>query len=260
MSDFPPPPPSTYQPEPVNQQSPRNGLGIAALILGIVGVLSVVLPFGFWVAAILGTIGLILGLIGYGRFQRSEATNGTMALWGIITSAVAVLVSIVAAVILVGTDLAEELAVKDVAEVTVRPSTEMSAPAQPEETAPPGTEEVDIYDLEVGDCFSEIEDTEEMFSSVESVPCSKPHSEEVFVAETLPDGDFPGMDAIDAQAEELCFTGFEEFVGLPFEESVLTLGFIIPSEDSWRYGDRLVLCTIYDPAGDVIGSLRGAER
>jgi hypothetical protein len=49
-------------------------------MLGIVGVLSVVLPFGFWVAAIFGTIGLILGLIGYGRFQRSEATNGTMAL------------------------------------------------------------------------------------------------------------------------------------------------------------------------------------
>jgi len=259
MSDSTPPPPSTDQPEPVYQQSPRNGLGIAALILGIVGVLSVVLPFGFWVAAILGIIGLILGLIGYGRFQRSEATNGTMALWGIITSAVAVLVSIVAAVILVGTDLAEELAVKDAAEVTVRPSTEMSAPARPEAT-PPGTEEVDIFDLEVGDCFSEIEDTEEMFSSVESVPCSKPHGEEVSVAETLPDGDFPGMDAIDAQADELCFTGFEEFVGLPFEESVLTLGIITPSEESWRYGDRLVLCTIYDPAGEVIGSLRGVER
>jgi hypothetical protein len=58
----------------------------------------------------IGTIGLILGLIGYGRFQRSEATNGTMALWGIIISAVAVLVSIVADVILVGTNLAEELA------------------------------------------------------------------------------------------------------------------------------------------------------
>jgi hypothetical protein len=261
MSDFPPPPPpSPHQPQPVAQRAPRNGLAVAALILGVVGVLSVFFPFGLWVAGILGTVGLILGLIGYGRFQRSEATNGTMALWGIIIGAVALVVSIVGAVILVGTNVAEELAAKDAAERTVSPSTETSAPAQPEETAPTGTEVVDVFDLEVGDCFAEIEDTEEMLSTIETVPCSLPHSEEVFAAETLPDEDFPGEDAVNAQADELCFTGFEEFVGLPFEESVLSLAIFVPSEESWRMGDRLVLCTIYDPRGDVSGSLRGVER
>jgi hypothetical protein len=50
MSDVPPPPPppSTYQPEPAAPQAHSNGLGIAALILGISGVLSVLLPFGLW--------------------------------------------------------------------------------------------------------------------------------------------------------------------------------------------------------------------
>src|SRR5918996_6386712 len=106
MSDFPQPP-APDQPQSVAQQAPRNGPGIAALILGIIGVpsalvlgiigvLSGFVPFFFWVAGILGIIGLLLGFIGYGRFQRSEASNGTMALWGIVTSAVAaVVVSIV---------------------------------------------------------------------------------------------------------------------------------------------------------------------
>jgi len=263
MSDFPPPPPpsSPYQPQPQPvPQRARNGLAIAALIFGIIGVLSVFLPFGLWVAGILGTIGLILGLIGYGRFQRSEAANGTMALWGIIISAIALVISIVGAVILVGTNLAEELAVKDAAESTVTPTTETSAQAQPEETAPTGTE-VDVYDLEVGDCLATSPpEEEELISSLDTVPCSEPHGEEIFAAVTLPDGDFPGTDAIYAQGDKLCIAEFDGFVGLPYEESALDFWLITPSEQSWPEGDRVVLCTIYDPAGEVSGTLRGVER
>ena len=171
------------------------------------------------------------------------------------------LVSIVAAVILVGTDLAEELAVEDAAEVTVRPSTEMSAPAQPEETAPPGTEVVDVYDLEVGDCLATSPPEEEqLITSLETVPCSEPHGEEIFAAVTLPDGDFPGTDAILEQGDELCIAAFDGFVGLPYEETALDFWLITPSEQSWYQGDRSVLCTIYDPAGEVSGTLRGVER
>ena len=61
-------------------------MGTTALILGIIGVLAGIIPLFFWVAGILGVIGLVLGFVGRGRFERSEATNGTMALWGIITS------------------------------------------------------------------------------------------------------------------------------------------------------------------------------
>ena len=102
MADSPPPlPPSRYQPQPVANEAPRNGLGIAALILGSISVLSNFGRFD-WFAAILGIIGLILGFIGYGRFQRNEATNGTTALWGIIASAVAVLFSFVGVLFLTG--------------------------------------------------------------------------------------------------------------------------------------------------------------
>jgi hypothetical protein len=149
------------------------------------------------------------------------------------------------------------------AESTVPPAAETSAPAQAEETGPTGAEEVDIADLKVGDCLADSlpGEGEEIFS-VQTLPCSEPHSEEIFATVTVPDGDgdFPGMEAIGAQAEGLCVADFEDFVGLPYEESAFYVGLITPSKESWSQGDRSILCTIYDPAGKVSGSLRGVER
>jgi hypothetical protein len=201
LSDFAPPAPSPSpdQPQPVAQQAPRNGPGIAALILGIIGVLS---------ALVLWIIGLLLGLIGYGRFQRSEASNGTTALWGIITNAVAsVVVSMVGAVILVGVfaDLGGEASVET--EGTASPAAATSAPAQADDETPTDAVYVALHNLEVGDCLAE--PPPEARSSVPTVPCSEPHSQEVFAAVTLPAGDSAGMDEVNTQADELCFAEFK---------------------------------------------------
>jgi RDD family/Septum formation len=146
---------------------------------------------------------------------------------------------------------------------TVPPAAETSAPAQAEETGPTGTEDVDIADLEVGDCLAESLPGEgEEISSIHTLPCSASHSEEIFAAMTRPEGqgDFPGMEAITAQAEGFCVAEFEDFVGLSYAKSALYLGLVTPSEESWSQGDRSILCTIYDPAGQVSGSLRNVER
>src|SRR5918994_6367096 len=161
MSDFPPPPPpdSPYQPYPFVQQAPRNGLGIAALVLGIIGVVVGIIPFFFWLAVILGVIGLIFGFIGRGRANRGEATNGTMALWGIITSAVAVVLSIVGLVILVGAfeELEEDVSTstEPSAAAPSDPAPETSTPAQEEGSEPAESGDVGVFDLEVGDCLGE---------------------------------------------------------------------------------------------------------
>jgi hypothetical protein len=260
----PPPSPSPYQPPSGLQQAPRNGLGTAALILGIIGVVVGIIPFFFWLAVILGVIGLILGFVGRSRATRGEATNGTMALWGIITSAVAVVLSIVGLAILVGVfaDSSEEASVETAntisptAENTVTPPVETSAPA--EETAPTVPVEVDVFKLEVGDCFAEVSEGELM--TVPVVPCSEPHIYEVYAQSSLPEGDFPGADAILEQTEELCIAEFESFVGLSYEESVLDVFYLSPTEETWLVGDRAVTCSIYDPGEEVTGSLRGTER
>ena len=86
--------PCQYQPALAAQQAPRNGPGIAAFILALVGVLTGLVPALFWVAGIAGVISLVLGFVGYGRAQRGEATNATMALWGIIAGPMGIVLSV----------------------------------------------------------------------------------------------------------------------------------------------------------------------
>jgi hypothetical protein len=143
---------------------------------------------------------------------------------------------------------------------TVPPAAETPAPAQTQETAAPGAEEVDVFDLKVGDCLADSTPGGEEVSSVQFVPCSEPHSEEIYAAVTLPEGDFPGTEAMNAQADEWCAAEFESFVGLPYEESVLYLTYLTPTRESWSEGDREVVCSVYDPAAEVSGSLRGVKR
>jgi hypothetical protein len=254
-ADYQPPP--TYQ--AAVQQAPRNGLGTTALILGIIGALTGVIPFLFWLAGALGLIGLILGFIARGRVKRGEATNGTAALWGIITSAVAVVLSIVGLVILVGVvaDLSEEGASVET-ENAASPAVETTAPPQAQEP-PPGAEEVNMFDLGVGDCLTEVQAGEEIVN-VQTVPCSEPHSAEIYAVVTLPEGDFPGDEAIDTQAEDVCVGEFEGFVGLPYAESVLEFNYAVPVEESWAAGERGVACVVYDPDGDTTGTLADANR
>jgi hypothetical protein len=143
---------------------------------------------------------------------------------------------------------------------TAPPAAETPAPTQAQETAAPGAGEVDVLDLEVGDCIAEIQDTEEIVS-LPTVPCSEPHSQEIYAVVPLPEGDYPGEEAVADQADESCTAEFESFVGLPYEESVLYYNYLYPSdEQSWNGGYRWVTCSVYDPDGEVSGSLRGVQR
>ncbi|MER5441714.1 DUF4190 domain-containing protein [Streptomyces sp. NPDC002790] len=60
---------------------PRNGLGVAALVLGIVTAIGFVL----WPLAIVtGVLAVIFGVVGRRRAGRGAATNGGQALGGLI--------------------------------------------------------------------------------------------------------------------------------------------------------------------------------
>ncbi|WP_130291581.1 DUF4190 domain-containing protein [Pseudonocardia sediminis] len=99
------PPPQQWGPPPNYQQphyapAPRNGLGIAALVLGICGFLSGLIPFFFWFALIAGVIGLILGLVGFSRTRKGVATNKKTSIAGVVLSVLSVAMGIWGAVIL----------------------------------------------------------------------------------------------------------------------------------------------------------------
>ncbi|GFH35426.1 DUF4190 domain-containing protein [Streptomyces pacificus] len=69
--------------------APANGMGITALVLGIVAVAGFCL-YGLGIA--LGVLALVFGFIGRARARRGEANNGGMALAGIILGAVGIVV------------------------------------------------------------------------------------------------------------------------------------------------------------------------
>ena len=81
-----PPPPMPYgdYPPPVV----RNGLGVAALVVGIVALVG---SFSVAGGIILGVVAVILGFVGRARAKRGEATNGGVALAGIILGVIAVI-------------------------------------------------------------------------------------------------------------------------------------------------------------------------
>ncbi|MEU7485765.1 DUF4190 domain-containing protein [Streptomyces sp. NPDC042319] len=94
---FPPGPPAPMgAPAP---QTARNGLGVAALVLGVIGVLSGLIPLLFWLAGTLGLLALIFGLVGRGRVKRGQATNKGVALAGLLLGIAAMVVAVIGAVI-----------------------------------------------------------------------------------------------------------------------------------------------------------------
>ena len=87
---YPPPPPQPYAGYAPPLPAPKNGLGIAALVIAIIGLFTV---FG---GLFLGIVAVILGFIGWGRAKRGEATNGGVAIAGVVLGFLGVIVSIVA--------------------------------------------------------------------------------------------------------------------------------------------------------------------
>jgi hypothetical protein len=105
MTGYPggyPPPPYQQYPYPgygPPPAAPRNGLGIASLVLAIVALLA------FWsiIGGItLGVVAVILGIVGRGRAKRGEASNGGVAIAGITLGALAIVVSLAFIAVWVG--------------------------------------------------------------------------------------------------------------------------------------------------------------
>ncbi|KUI12004.1 hypothetical protein AU193_02555 [Mycobacterium sp. GA-1285] len=84
-----PPPPSQGYAYPPPASAPKNGIGIAALVVAIIALLSV---FG---GVVLGVVAVILGFIGWGRAKRGEATNGGVAVAGIVLGFLSIIEAIV---------------------------------------------------------------------------------------------------------------------------------------------------------------------
>lgn len=68
----------------------RNGLGIAALVLGILGLVTSWLVIG----ALFGLLAIIFGFVGLGRVRRREANNRGMSITGIVLGVLSVVFAV----------------------------------------------------------------------------------------------------------------------------------------------------------------------
>jgi membrane-bound ClpP family serine protease len=76
----------------------RNGMGTAALILGILALVLVVLILFAPIGAFLGLLAVIFGIVGMVRAGRGEADNRGQAVAGLVTGAVALVIGLILAI------------------------------------------------------------------------------------------------------------------------------------------------------------------
>ena len=152
----------------------------------------------------------------------------------------------------------------EAAEPEPEPRATITSEPDPTETAD-DAETVGVFDLDVGDCFIESEMDSALggdeVTGIPLVDCSEPHDSEFFLSHDMPEGEFPGTEAINEEASELCKgDAFTDFVGLPWAESALYAYPLSPTEETWnQLDDREILCYVIDPDQMVTGTLEGAE-
>jgi hypothetical protein len=114
--------------------------------------------------------------------------------------------------------------------------------------------------LDIGECFEPPADLASGDSLV-SVDCAGPHTAETFVVHDITGDDYPGVDGIDAIAQEQCLGAFADYVGMPYEESELDVMYFSPTEITWAVGDRRMVCGIVAYDGSMLeGSVAGSGR
>lgn len=70
---------------------PKNGLGVAALVIAVAGLVTSFTVLG---GVILGVVAVVFGFIGRGRVRRGEANNAGVALTGVVLGFAAITIGL----------------------------------------------------------------------------------------------------------------------------------------------------------------------
>lgn len=144
-------------------------------------------------------------------------------------------------------------------------TTATESPPTPESrTAAPSAEEQNIFDVQVGDCVADIyaigqADAGAGVETLGIIDCEQPHNAELYHVGDVPVAsvELPSEQELTGQANQICLDAFEGFVGTPYLQSELDYTLFLPTAESWRYGDREIMCLIV--SGDpVTGSAQGS--
>lgn len=104
-------------------------------------------------------------------------------------------------------------------------------------------------DYPVGTCFNDGD-------SASPMPCSEPHSHEVFALTPWTGDTYPSYEEV--WITVFCDDPFQDYVGIEYFESKLFYDVAAPSEAAWDSGDHDIRCIAYEPGTQLSESIRNA--
>lgn len=139
----------------------------------------------------------------------------------------------------------------DAADSGASESVESGGPAQePSDASPSGLGFTPVTDLAKGDCIEEVPDLES-FDGVVLVGCRTAHVAEVIGFYEVTDGDWPGRDALAADATAQCPGVRAEAIRADAPTTDRFLNFW-PDEQEWQAGYRTVTCLFLAEEGALL--------
>ncbi|MFF5078638.1 hypothetical protein ACFY36_16425 [Actinoplanes sp. NPDC000266] len=212
LQNYPAPPP--YAPARPQWNGKTNGFSIAALTLSLFGCV--------------GLISIILAIVGLRQSRRNGDKRGrrfaiiALCVCGLWISVIAVVAGIAIA--------------RDVADGPDRDATGVLR----------GERSLSFENMRAGDCVKDLDN--DTGDYLDAVPCSSPHSSELFAKFDLPK-------ATDDQAEAACEKKFLAYAGAKPPADAKYLLFTARLEEI-ETGDPGVLCFAHQRSGTTTGSLK----
>lgn len=111
---------------------------------------------------------------------------------------------------------------------------------------------VSATEIKLGDCMNPPD--AETVTDVPAVPCAQPHQGEVFALVDVPDGPFPGNNEVGDLAD--CGGRLSAYSARAANDEHMQLTLITPSADTWKTGDRQVVCIVEPETGLTSGSVK----
>lgn len=198
-------PPAGPQPPGPQPPAPTSRLAIASLVTGVLALVP--LAIGFGIAALR-------------RIPRRGQSGRPLAIVGLLLSALWMvgLVTILLIAALAGTDRDAD--------------GRLTEPAS-----------ISVFDVQVGDCLESVEPDAET-TSLDGVPCADRHVGEAISRFSLPEGAYPGDEAVFAAGDERCGQVLREQVR-PAERDGVEPFYLFPTETSWEaQDDREIVCIV----------------
>lgn len=195
---------------------PTDGVSIAALVTGLLG---------------LGPVAIGFGIGGLVRTAGAVRSGRGMAIAGLVIGVVSTV--LFAAVIGVGVAVSDD--------------------SDNRREGVPFTGDVSFSQLQVGDCIGEPPSTSRR-RTIEVVPCAEQHYAEVYDTFALPAGDYPGDDTADRLAGGGCVARYDDLdLGMRSADS-FDVVYYGPNRDAWDEADRSVQCLLGPVGGGLLGT------